>query len=245
MNINANTNTHILKDGTPICETIPKHMNEIIILCHGLGGSKNSFRPLEEKLADINIGSVSFDFPYHGTRQYKYTSYTVKNCLKTIDNVYKYVVKQHDGVKISFMGKSLGSLYLYTYLQQKSPSVDKVIFQCLPLDNKARMIHDFFNNPKNTDKYFGVGYGRKLPKKLLEDLDELERNLSDIVCTDKKNILFIHGTADDVASLDELKQFCNRFHFKLYEITGADHNFKSNNSREKLNNKIVDFLIKK
>ena len=231
-----------MKDGTPICETIPKHMNEIIILCHGLGGSKNSFRPLEEKLVDINIGSVSFDFPYHGTRQYKYTSYTVKNCLKTIDNVYKHVIKQYDGVKVSFMGKSLGSLYLYVYLQQKSPLAYKVIFQSLPLNNKEKMAHDFFNNPKNTDKYFCVGYGRKLPKKLLDDLDELERNLSDITCTDKKNILFIHGTADTIASLENVRQLCDKFHFNLYEIVGADHNFKVNNLKKKLNDKIVEFF---
>ena len=237
-----NINTKILKDGTPICEIIPKHMKEVLILCHGLGGNKNFFLPLEEKLADINIGIVSFDFPYHGERKNKYTTYTVKNCLKTIDNVYKHVIKQYDGVKVSFMGKSLGSLYLYVYLQQKSPLAYKVIFQSLLLNNKEKMAHDFFNNPKNTDKYFCVGYGRKLPKKLLDDLDELERNLSDITCTDKKNILFIHGTADTIASLENVRQLCDKFHFNLYEIVGADHNFKVNNSKKKLNDKIVEFF---
>lgn len=237
-----NINTKILKDGTPICEIIPKHMKEVLILCHGLGGNKNFFHPLEEKLADINIGIVSFDFPYHGERKNKYTTYTVKNCLKTIDNVYKHVIKQYDGVKVSFMGKSLESLYLYVYLQQKSPLAYKVIFQSLLLNNKEKMAHDFFNNPKNTDKYFCVGYGRKLPKKLLDDLDELERNLSDITCTDKKNILFIHGTADTIASLENVRQLCDKFHFNLYEIVGADHNFKVNNSKKKLNDKIVEFF---
>ena len=237
-----NINTKILKDGTPICEIIPKHMKEVLILCHGLGGNKNFFHPLEEKLADINIGIVSFDFPYHGERKNKYTTYTVKNCLKTIDNVYKHVIKQYDGVKVSFMGKSLESLYLYVYLQQKSPLAYKVIFQSLLLNNKEKMAHDFFNNPKNTDKYFCVGYGRKLPKKLLDDLDELERNLSDITCTDKKNILFIHGTVDTIASLENVRQLCDKFHFNLYEIVGADHNFKVNNSKKKLNDKIVEFF---
>ena len=237
-----NINTKILKDGTPICEIIPKHMKEVLILCHGLGGNKNFFHPLEEKLADINIGIVSFDFPYQKKKKNKYTTYTVKNCLKTIDNVYKHVIKQYDGVKVSFMGKSLGSLYLYVYLQQKSPLAYKVIFQSLLLNNKEKMAHDFFNNPKNTDKYFCVGYGRKLPKKLLDDLDELERNLSDITCTDKKNILFIHGTADTIASLENVRQLCDKFHFNLYEIVGADHNFKVNNSKKKLNDKIVEFF---
>lgn len=237
-----NINTKILKDGTPICEVTSKHMDEVIILCHGLGGNKNFFHSLEEKLVDINIGIVSFDFPYHGERKNKYTTYNVKNCLKTIDNVYKYVVKQYDGVKVSFIGKSLGSLYLYMYLQQKCPLVNKVVFQCLPLNNKVKMTHDFFNNSKNTDKYFCVGYGRKLSIKLLDDLDELERNLSDITCTDKGKILFIHGTADNVASLDDVKQLCKKFHFNLYEIVGADYNFKANDSRKKLNDKIVEFF---
>lgn len=237
-----NTKTKILQDGTPICEVIPKHMEEVVILCHGLGENKNFFHPLEKKLADINIGIISFDFPYHGERKNKYTTYTVKNCLKTIDNVYKYVIKQYDGIKVSFMGKSLGSLYLYAYLQQKFSLVYKVIFQCLPLNNKVKMTHDFFNNPKNTEKYFCVSYGRKLPKQLLDDLDELERYLSDITCIDKKNILFIHGTADNVASLDDVKQLCNKFHFNLYEIPGADHNFKQNSSRTKLDDMISIFL---
>lgn len=237
-----NTKTKILQDGTPICEVIPKHMEEVVILCHGLGGNKNFFHPLEEKLADINIGIISFDLPYHGERKNKYTTYTVKNCLKTIDNVYKYVIKQYDGIKVSFMGKSLGSLYLYAYLQQKSPLVYKVIFQCLPLNNKVKMTHDFFNNPKNTEKYFCVSYGRKMPKQLLDDLDELERHLSDITCIGKKNILFIHGTADNVASLDDVKQLCNKFNFNLYEIPGADHNFKHNSSRTKLEDMISSFF---
>ena len=184
-------------------------MDEIIILCHGLGGNKNFYHPLEEKLMKINIGLISFDFPYHGERKNKYTTYTVKNCLKTIDNVYKYVLKQYKGIKIDFMGKSLGALYLYSYLQQKNPKINKVIFQCMPLNNKIKMTHDFFNNPKNTDKYFCVGYERKLPKKILDDLEELESNLLDIKCIDIKNILFIHGTEDKVASLSKVKKICN------------------------------------
>lgn len=242
--IDLNTNTKILKDGTPICEVIPEQMNEIIILCHGLGGNKNFYHPLEEKLVKINIGLISFDFPYHGERKNKYTTYTVKNCLKTIDNVYEYVLKQYKGIKIDFMGKSLGSLYLYSYLQQNSSKINKVIFQCMPLNNKVKMTHDFFNNPKNTDKYFCVGYRRKLPKKLLDDFEELESNLLDIKCTDKKNILFIHGTDDKVASLNEVKKLCNRFHFNIYEIASADHDFKANNSMKKLEDKIIDFLKK-
>ena len=142
------------------------------------------------------------------------------------------------------MGKSLGSLYLYSYLQQNSSKINKVIFQCMPLNNKVKMTHDFFNNPKNTDKYFCVGYRRKLPKKLLDDFEELESNLLDIKCTDKKNILFIHGTDDKVASLNEVKKLCNRFHFNIYEIASADHNFKENNSMKKLEDKIIDFLKK-
>ena len=128
------------------------------------------------------------------------------------------------------------------YLQQKCPLVNKVVFQCLPLNNKVKMTRDFFNNSKNTDKYFCVGYGRKLSIKLLDDLDELERNLSDITCTDNGKILFINGTADNVASLDDVKQLCKKFHFNLYEIIGADHNFKANDSRKKLNDKIVEFF---
>lgn len=235
-------NTKILKDRTPICEIIPKDMDRLVILCHGLGGNKNFYHPLEERLIKEKIGLISFDFPYHGERKNKYTTYTVKNCLKTIDNVYKYAKNSYKDIKISFIGKSLGSLYLYTYIKEKSPSVDKVIFQCLPLKNKKKMTDDFLSNPKNTDKYFYVGYGKKLPVKLLDDLDEIEHNLSDITYINKSNILFIHGTEDKIASLDNVKKLCNKFHFNLYEIDGADHNFKINNSREKLNNKIVEFL---
>ena len=235
-------NNKILNDGTPILEVFPKHMDEVVILCHGLGGNKNNFHSLAEILAKINVGTISFDFPYHGERKNKYTTYTVQNCLKTIDNVYKYATKQYAGVKISFIGKSLGALYLYAYLQTNNPLVHKVIFQCLPLNNKKKMTDDFLGNLKNTDKYFWVGYGKKLSKKLLDDLDKLEKNLSDITCTDKNNILFINGTKDKVALLEDVKQLCNKFHYNLYEIAGADHNFKVNNSKEKLKNATVKFF---
>lgn len=62
---------------------------------------------------------MSFDFPYHGERKNRYNKYTVKNCLKTIDNVYKFVVKKYSNIKIDFMGKSLGSLYLYNEILKK------------------------------------------------------------------------------------------------------------------------------
>lgn len=239
-----NIKTEILNDGTLICEVVPDKMNEVIILCHGLGGNKHFFHPLEEKLVDINIGIVSFDFPYHGERKNRYNKYTVKNCLKTIDNVYKFVVKKYSNIKIDFMGKSLGSLYLYDYLFVHKPKINKVIFQCLPLDNKVQMSKKFLNNHNNTNKYFCVGYGRKLSIQLLSDLDDLEKQISNIDYIDKRNILFIHGTDDNIASLDKVKKLCSMYHYNLYEIIGADHNFKENNSKEMLNNKIVEFLSK-
>ena len=96
----------IVNNKIPIYEMIPETLDEIIILVHGLGGNKKEITKLPQGLLNENIGLISFDFPYHGTSKEDYQSYTVTNCLNTIDQVYNYALSTYPCVKVNFIGNS-------------------------------------------------------------------------------------------------------------------------------------------
>lgn len=226
----------IINDKIPIYEIIPDELKEIIITIHGLGGSKKEILKLPQKLLKENIGFISFDFPYHGTSKEDYQSYTVANCLNVIDQVYNYALTNYPNVKINFIGNSLGSLYLYIYLQTyRTPC--KVVFKSMPLNNYQNLKKKFLK--KDTNDYFEVGYGRRLSKQLISDIKSLEDSLNELTLN-KNNILFINGTEDKISDIDLIRNFCKEYNYNLCEIEGAPHNFK-NEYLNKANNEIFDF----
>ena len=230
----------IINNKIPIYEMIPETLDEIIIMVHGLGGNKKEISKLPQELLNENIGFISFDFPYHGTSKEDYQSYTVTSCLNTIDQVYNYALSTYPCVKVNFIGNSLGSLYLYMYLQTYHTPC-KVIFKSMPLNNYQNMKKKFIKNDSND--YFEVGYGRRLPKQLISDIKTLEDSLNELTLN-KNNILFINGTEDKISDINLIRKFCEEYNYNLCEIEGASHNFK-NEYLDKANNEIFDFYQKR
>lgn len=226
----------LVENKIPIYELLPEDLNEIIISIHGLGGSKKEILKLPKKLLKENIGLIAFDFPYHGTSKEDYQSYTVANCLNVIDQVYNYALSNYPNVKVNFIGNSLGSLYLYIYLQTyRTPC--KVIFKSMPLNNYQNMKIKFLKN--NSNDYFEVGYGRHLPKQLIYDIKTLEDSLNEL-SLNKNNILFINGTEDKISDINLIRNFCKTYNYNLHEIKDAPHNFK-NQYLDEANNIIFNF----
>lgn len=231
-----------LNDNISVAEYILDKHTEIIVLSHGLGGSGGTIYSFYEYFDSKNKGVFSFDYPCHGYREEKYTSYNVDNCLKTLDEVYKYLIKKYPDKKISFLATSMGSLYLYKYLMEKKPKVNKILFKCMPLNNKKTMSRLFINNDTKGKDYFTINTELKLPKKLIDDLDKTEKSLTDIKYIDKSNLLFVHGTNDEIADIKYIKDFCKKYDYNLKEIEGANHNFKTNNTKPILIKIICEFL---
>lgn len=223
-------------------EHVLEQHTEIIVLSHGLGGDGGTIYKYFEYFNKHNKGVFSFDYPCHGHRKENYKEYTVENCLKTLDKVYKYITGKYPDKKISFLATSLGSLYLYKYIIDNEPKINKVLFKCMPLQNADNMRKAFFKNEKIKKGYFTVYPGLDLPKKLLVELNDLESSLTEIKCIDKKNILFVHGTNDELAEIKNIRTICNNFHYSLKEVDGTNHNFKSNNGKIILTDTIHNFL---
>ena len=217
---------------------LDKH-TEIIVLSHGLGGSGGTIYSFYEYFDSKNKGVFSFDYPCHGYRKEEYTYFTVDNCLKTLDEVVKYLARKYPDKKISFLATSMGSLYLYKYLMDERSNVNKVLFKCIPFNNKESMSKLFLDG--ETD-YFIIDGGFKVPKKLIDDLDQLEKSLDEIKYIDKNNILFVHGTKDEIANVKYTRDFCKKYDYNLKEIEGANHNFKLNNTKPVLLDITHDFL---
>lgn len=223
-------------------EHISKEHDEIIVLSHGLGGNGGTIYKYFEYFDKKNKGVFSFDYPCHGHRKESYENYTVDNCLKTLDEVYNYLINKYPNKNISFLATSLGSLYLYKYIISYKPNIKKVLFKCMPLNNSKNMRKMFFKKENKNNDYFTVYPGFDLPKNLLNELDVLEKTLTVIKNIDKKNILFIHGTEDELASFHDIKDFCGKFNYELKEVAGGDHSFKTNNSKTILEETINEFL---
>ena len=223
-------------------EYISDQHSEIIVLSHGLSGNGGTIYSYYEYFDKQNKGVLSFDYPCHGYRNDNYKNYTVDNCLNTLNEVYKYLIKKYPNKKISFLGTSLGSLYLYKYILDNKPKIEKVLFKCMPLENSKNMTKMFLNDENKDKDYFTVFPGLDLPKTLLNELKTLEYGLKEIDYLSKEKILFIHGTADKLANFEKTKDFCEKFNYNLKVVYGGDHNFKENNSKSVLMDTINEFL---
>ena len=231
-----------INDKISVAEHISDKHSEIIVLSHGLGGSGGTIYNYYDFFDKHNKGIFSFDYPCHGYRKDTYKDYTIDNCLNTLNEVYNYLRNKYPKKEISFLGTSLGSLYLYKYILDNKPEIKRVLFKCMPLENSKKMSKMFLNKENKEKDYFTVLSGLDLPKKLLNELDNLEKSLKEINYLDKNNILFIHGTADKLANYTKIKQFCEKYNYKLKTVDDGDHNFKENNSKEILMNTINEFL---
>ena len=75
--------------------------------------------------------------------------------------------------------------------------------------------------------------------------DELSHNrLFDIFeKNDFCDYLMIHGTSDELASIEDARAFAERFDINMIEVNGADHRFKKEHDLEQLINYSMSFFL--
>lgn len=128
----------------------------MVLLClHGFAGDKDSsvIAALMQKLNEIHVGIVAFDWPAHGESDAPDESLTVDNCLEDLDIMYNWVYqKVETEIPIACFATSFGGYlatlyrnenpYSFLYLIMRSPALkmDKVYKNLLTDEEYKRMM---------------------------------------------------------------------------------------------------------
>ena len=216
-------------------ECIPNNCKTIVIAMHGFAGDKSSgcIKLLEDRLKQINVGLLKFDWPGHGESETNGDDFTVHKCLSDLNSIVKYIRKEHNDCNLVAFSTSFGG-YLTLLYNYYNPNV----FNHIILRSPAIKMYDVVKNNLMTEQmklelrkngYFHYGFERIL-KVSLEFINELrDENVFKLYGDKDLNyISIIHGTDDDVVPISDSKLFSDIHNCTIYPIEGADHRYKKN-----------------
>jgi uncharacterized protein len=113
---------------------VPEQLKAVIVLAHGAGaGMTHQFmEALSTALADSNIGTVRYNFPYMEKKSKRPDMPAVAE--KTVEVVSTHVQKLFPGVPLFLGGKSFGGRMSSQYISKKSPEgIKGIVFYGFPL----------------------------------------------------------------------------------------------------------------
>ena len=94
--------------------------NQVAIVCHGFGSSKNSpmVQALDQTLPAHGIGVYSFDFPAHGESPVGEEGLRVPFCIDDLAEVEAHLLARNPQAEISYFASSFGAYITLLYLAQ-------------------------------------------------------------------------------------------------------------------------------
>jgi len=241
----------VSKNGYNISATMflpdDNHIKAIIVACHGFGGDKESsaIYLLAEKLNQLNIGVLAFDFPAHGESEVSGERFTVRECIQNIKDVENYIKNIYGNIKIGIFSTSFGAyVTLLKILEEdefftvvlRAPAIcmDEILINSILKENIADYKSRGFTvlgYEKNMDVYYSF-YEELLNNKILDKFNK------------KRQMIIVQGTEDDMAPIsDTIKFLDNNDDAILEKIIGADHRMKKEGELEKAINIAVDYIM--
>jgi len=110
----------------------------VVIICHGLGGSKvGRFRHpvlLSESLARSGIASVRFDFRGNGDSEGSFVETTPERCVEDLRSIFAWVSKEpvFDTSCLGLFGRSFGGVVSLLYAARNPKIVSALCVQSPP-----------------------------------------------------------------------------------------------------------------
>lgn len=162
-----------------VVEVVPvEKPKAVVYLAHGLCGCKERFLPFMEYLAANGVACVANDHRGHGNsiRSEEDRGYTYQGGAKAMvmdmEVVADYIDKHYQGVPITLLGHSMGSLAARTFLKHNDYRLDKVIICGSPSPNPMAPIGRAIVNmmskrdngkrrPEMLQKFTSTSYNRK------------------------------------------------------------------------------------
>ena len=199
------------------------YLGAMIVLGHGVTGNKD--RPLlvaiAEGLAKKGWPCIRFSFSGNGDSQGKFED---SNITKEVDDLWSILNMVPQEKMIAYIGHSMGSA-----VGVKTASRGMAI-QCLislaGMVDTAGFVEREFGDVVPGKGFMWDEEDCPLSESYVNDLKEIGSVLSDAAKVDCPWLL-IHGTADDVVSIEDSKQAFEaaRCDKKFIEIPGAGHSF--------------------
>jgi alpha-beta hydrolase superfamily lysophospholipase len=162
-----------------VLEVVPvEKPKAVVYLAHGLCGCKERFLPFMEYLAANGVACVANDHRGHGNsirteadRGYTYQG-GAKAMVMDMEVVADYIAQHYQGVPITLLGHSMGSLAARTFLKQNDDRLDKVIICGSPSPNPMAPIGRAIVNimskrdsgkrrPEMLQKFTSTSYNRR------------------------------------------------------------------------------------
>ena len=220
----------------------------VAILMHGFMGNKNGMleKMTADKLEQLGVATVRFDFNGHGQSDGEFQGMTVPNEIEDAKCVYDYVVSLPFAGPVAYTGHSQGGVV--AAMTAGELGADKV--KCVVLLAPAAVLRDDAirgstmgarYNPLDPPEYVELFGGLKLGGEYIRTafclpIYETARKYTGPACV-------IHGTGDQVVPYT----YGERFHeiwpgSELHVLHAADHMFSK--EMQAVVDMTVDFLIK-
>ncbi|MFZ5975413.1 MAG: alpha/beta hydrolase [Bacillota bacterium] len=221
-----------------------------VIIIHGFGGSKegSTARTIAAVLPKHGIGTYSFDFPAHGESPVDGGMLRIENCLNDLAAVEARVQQSAPKAQIAYFSSSFGAYINLIYLAAREHAGRKAFLRCAAVDMAG-----IFRQNTMQEQYARLdaqgfimldmaGYIRplKITREFLADLDAYD--VFKLCRPGMAELAMIHGTVDEVASIDGVRRFSKQFGAMLTEVEGADHSFLIPGGTERVIDTAVKFF---
>jgi pimeloyl-ACP methyl ester carboxylesterase/predicted GNAT family N-acyltransferase len=220
-----------------------------VVICHGLGSSKESStgQALRKALGECGIGTYCFDFPAHGDSPAGGEMFRVAHCVSDLAAVAAYAQSAGPQSEIGYFASSFGAYINLIYLSGLQKKGSKAFLRCAAVDMPGLFRREI--TPEREERldrqgFFMLdeGYVRplKITRAFLEDLGEYD--VFRLYRPGMNRLAMIHGTADDTVPIADVRRFAARVGAPLIEIEGADHRFLIPGGMERVLKEAVRFF---
>ncbi|KAK7265381.1 hypothetical protein RJT34_33000 [Clitoria ternatea] len=221
---------------------------EMVVLCHGLGSTKedNVMVKLAAALENTGISTFRFDFSGNGESE---GSFEFGHYWREVDDLHAVTQYFHEANRtvIAIVGHSKGGGVVLLYAS-KHHDIEVVVNVSGRYDLKAgveeRLGKDFMERIRQ-DGFIDVKSSGNLKYRVtLESLmDRLDTNMHEACLKIDKDcrVLTVHGSADTVIPVEDASEFAKIIpNHKLHIIEGADHGYS--NHLDELARVVVIFI---
>ncbi len=218
----------------------------IVIYSHGLGATYRACTDYAEILAEYGVASYCIDFRGGSDRSKSDGLTTDMSILTEVDDL-KFVYKQIldwdfvDTNNVVLMGSSQGGAVSAIVSSELNDELKGLVL-LYPALTMPDVFRERFEDLDSVAEEFKLTDKITVGKKYFSDVRDLY--IMDMLSSDTKQILIIHGTEDKLVSIDVSKRAIELYpNSKLYEIEGAGHGFEDDQF-DKAMEYILEYLKK-
>lgn len=185
-----------------------------IVFIHGFEGTtiEKKFRNIVDKLKD-RVNLFRFDFSGCGLSDGKFEDLTIKELKDELAIAIKNFKKYCPKIKgISLVAYSLGCCVALKFISENAGKIKKVVFFA-PAFNQRKLLR-YWLKKKTLDQHTFKKYFLENKNKDYQDLFKKSK-------TDFKNILIIHGDADEDVPLKTNNRL--PLEIRIIKVLGGDH----------------------